>query len=139
MSSPASGPNHSCQELLQQLNTQPKILAYQNLESHSLMYGIDDTLLTSTDEALISKESALNESVAWYYITCPPENECVNGHHSCNTESEKCVDLADGFQCVCGKGYHPDENSQCIPICTQGTTNLKHLKCLVNTISYIMN
>jgi len=120
MSSPASGPNHSCQELLQHLNTEPKMAAYHNLESHDFIYGIDDALSLSTDVALLNKESTLNDSVAWYYITCPPENECVNGHHSCNPESEECVDLADGFHCVCGNGYQPDDNSQCIPICTQG-------------------
>jgi len=120
MSSPASGPNHSCQELLQHLNTEPKMAAYQNLESHDFIFGIDDAFSSSTDVALLNKESTLNDSVAWYYITCPPENECVNGHHSCNSESEECVDLADGFHCVCGNGYQPDDNSQCIPICTQG-------------------
>lgn len=125
MSSPASGPNHSCQELLLHFNTEPKMAAYQNLESHDFMYGIDDKLSSSTNVALFNKESALNNSVAWYYITCPPENECENGHHSCNPESEECVDLADGFHCVCGKGYQPDDNSQCIPICTQG--NYKQL------------
>lgn len=118
MSSPASGPNHSCEELLLHLNPEPKISAYRNLESRDFIYGIGDTL--STDVVVFNKESTLNESVAWYYVSCPPENECENSHHSCNPTSEECVDLADGFHCVCGKGYQPDDNSQCIPICTQG-------------------
>lgn len=119
MSSPAAGPNYSCQELLLQLNTEPKISPYRNLESHDLIYGTD-TLSLPTNVALINKEQTFNNSVAWYYITCPPENECENGHHSCNQESEECVDLLEGFHCVCGKGYQHDDKSQCIPICTQG-------------------
>lgn len=140
MSSPASGPNHSCQELLLQLNTEPKISAYQNLEPQDFIYGVDDSLSASTDIALLNKESPLNGSVAWYYITCPPENECINGHHSCNPESEECVDLADGFHCVCGKGYQPDDNSQCIPICTQGDTykiNLLIIDIIILHIVYM--
>lgn len=120
MSSPASGPNHSCQELLQQFNIEPKTSAHPSLESRDFMYRVDNNLPVSTNIALLNKESTINGSVAWYYISCPPENECVNGHHSCNPESEECVDLADGFHCVCGKGYQPDDNSQCVPICTQG-------------------
>ena len=30
--------------------------------------------------------------VRWYYDECPPEDECENGHHSCNSETESCVD-----------------------------------------------
>lgn len=127
MSSPSSGPNHSCQELLQHFNTEPKMSAYRNFESHDFIYGIDDTISSSTDITLVNKESTFNDTVAWYYITCPPENECENDHHSCNSESEECVDLADGFHCVCGKGYQPDANSQCIPICTQGNNKYKQL------------
>lgn len=124
MSSPASGPNHSCRELLQHLNNEPKISAYQNFESREFMYRIDDTI-SSTDVIVLNNESNFNDSIAWYYISCPPENECENGHHSCNPESEECVDLAEGFHCVCGKGYQSDDNFQCIPICTQGDINNK--------------
>lgn len=60
-----------------------------------------------------------NETFTWNYIRCPMENECINQHHNCNTKSEKCVDLAFGYECVCGEGYKLDGN-KCIPICTQG-------------------
>ncbi|PSN57394.1 Multiple epidermal growth factor-like domains protein 8 [Blattella germanica] len=56
---------------------------------------------------------------SWHYVKCPPENECVNNHHTCDNKSEQCVDLPEGFQCVCGKGYK-EEKSVCVPVCTQG-------------------
>lgn len=55
----------------------------------------------------------------WHYVKCPPENECENNHHSCAEESEVCVDLEEGFQCVCGQGYKPG-TSGCEPVCQQG-------------------
>jgi len=42
---------------------------------------------------------------SWHYVQCPPENECVNNHHTCDNISEQCVDLPEGFKCVCGQGY----------------------------------
>lgn len=42
---------------------------------------------------------------SWHYVRCPPENECENGHHTCSPKSEKCFDLDDGFECMCGEGY----------------------------------
>jgi len=42
---------------------------------------------------------------SWHYVKCPPENECVNNHHTCDNISEQCVDLPEGFKCVCGQGY----------------------------------
>ena len=28
----------------------------------------------------------------WNYLACPAENECLNGHHTCHSEVETCVD-----------------------------------------------
>lgn len=55
----------------------------------------------------------------WNYVRCPPENECLNNHHSCDKDREICVDLRDGFKCVCGKGYNSSEKG-CVPECSQG-------------------
>lgn len=32
----------------------------------------------------------------WSYLTCPPEDECSSGHHTCLLEGEMCVDLPAG-------------------------------------------
>lgn len=45
----------------------------------------------------------------WMFFTCPPENECTNGHHDCDIEREICVDLQEGFRCECREGYKHDE------------------------------
>lgn len=42
---------------------------------------------------------------SWHYVRCPPENECLNGHHTCSPKSEKCFDLDEGFECMCGDGF----------------------------------
>ncbi|XP_026680192.1 multiple epidermal growth factor-like domains protein 8 [Diaphorina citri] len=62
-----------------------------------------------------------NDSFSWNYVKCPPENECLNDHHTCDPQSEQCVDLADGFECVCGRGYNKsEEGGECVPVCSQG-------------------
>ncbi|XP_026667029.1 multiple epidermal growth factor-like domains protein 8 isoform X3 [Ceratina calcarata] len=65
---------------------------------------------------------------SWHYVRCPPENECTNGHHTCSPKSEKCFDLEEGFECMCGDGYKTETPSSynefgrkiCVPMCTQG-------------------
>lgn len=58
---------------------------------------------------------------SWNYLKCPTEDECENGHHNCDNLSEKCVDLHEGFKCICAEGYlSDDDNGECLPICTQG-------------------
>lgn len=79
----------------------------------------------STCDVLYAQEAEGNQelpetaSFSWHYVKCPPENECLNGHHSCDERSEECVDLPVGYQCICGKGYR-SEKSECIPVCKQG-------------------
>lgn len=60
-----------------------------------------------------------NSTYSWYYVKCPPENECLNNHHTCNPVSERCEDLEEGYECVCGLGYKAGPNG-CEPVCLQG-------------------
>lgn len=62
--------------------------------------------------------SPLDEFV-WYYVRCPPENECTNHHHNCDSKSQRCVDLMEGYECACGDGYKWD-GTKCAPVCSQG-------------------
>lgn len=55
----------------------------------------------------------------WNFLKCPPENECINFHHNCNETTETCVDLVDGFRCICADGYR-NLFETCSPICQQG-------------------
>ncbi|KAH7637514.1 multiple epidermal growth factor-like domains protein 8 [Dermatophagoides farinae] len=58
---------------------------------------------------------------SWHYIQSPPENECLNGHHTCDMKSQNCIDLDEGFMCQCKSGYRMYENNNiCKPICQQG-------------------
>lgn len=79
--------------------------------------------LHSTCRALYEERNKVelseNDTVSWHYVRCPPENECANGHHSCDPVSERCEDLPLGYECVCGPGYRAAGGS-CVPVCTQG-------------------
>lgn len=44
----------------------------------------------------------------WAFMSCPPENECLNGHHDCN-ETQNCNDLPHGYKCTCKNGYMLDK------------------------------
>ncbi len=44
---------------------------------------------------------------SWSFGSCPPENECLNNHHTCD-DSENCTDLSSGFKCECKAGYVRD-------------------------------
>lgn len=60
-----------------------------------------------------------NCTKSWNFLQCPPENECINDHHNCNSTTEKCLDLPHGFDCVCAEGYK-SVDGVCQPICNQG-------------------
>lgn len=60
-----------------------------------------------------------SDQFLWSYVKCPPENECVNEHHNCDTKSERCVDLLVGYECECADGFEAT-TEKCIPKCTQG-------------------
>ena len=63
--------------------------------------------------------SLVEKATTWNYQSCPAENECLNGHHSCDSHSERCLDRPDGFECVCSDGY-VSEGHVCRPVCSQG-------------------
>ncbi|XP_037982411.1 multiple epidermal growth factor-like domains protein 8 [Motacilla alba alba] len=59
----------------------------------------------------------------WAFLSCPPEDECENGHHTC-AASQVCRDLPDGFTCTCRAGYSADSRTgECRPVCRQGCAN----------------
>ncbi|XP_045596655.2 multiple epidermal growth factor-like domains protein 8 [Procambarus clarkii] len=58
--------------------------------------------------------------VSWHYDACPPEDECKNGHHTCNDKSQTCVDRPKEYECICAPGYNMTENGRCVPVCSQG-------------------
>lgn len=73
-----------------------------------------------------------HDEIVWNYVKCPPENECINGHHNCDSKSERCMDRMVGYECECADGFEPlstskgtnisivDTKKTCIPKCTQG-------------------
>ncbi|KAE8741134.1 hypothetical protein FOCC_FOCC013392 [Frankliniella occidentalis] len=91
-----------------------------------------EILPTTSAAPMIIQENDLNVTEAitqaslfsWHYVACPPENECENGHHTCDPVSEVCEDLTYGFQCKCGPGYRADraDRSACVPVqgCVRG-------------------
>ncbi|KAF7989739.1 hypothetical protein HCN44_008413 [Aphidius gifuensis] len=85
--------------------------------------------LNNINETLLFNDNNNNTNFSWHYVKCPRENECINGHHTCTKNSEKCVDLDDGFECTCGDGYKNEtsllSNNEfgkkiCVPMCIQG-------------------
>ncbi|XP_076283094.1 multiple EGF like domains 8 isoform X4 [Lasioglossum baleicum] len=85
--------------------------------------------LENPDNVTMLIPSASSKPVfSWHYVRCPPENECTNGHHTCSPKSEKCFDLVEGFECMCGDGYKTETPASfnefgrkiCVPMCTQG-------------------
>lgn len=79
-----------------------------------------DFFFQETDEP----SPQLNLTFDWHYVKCPPENECLNGHHTCAPESEVCVDLEEGFKCECGVGYKAG-NTGCEPVCPLGEQSVQ--------------
>ncbi|KAM6319723.1 LOW QUALITY PROTEIN: multiple epidermal growth factor-like domains protein 8, partial [Podargus strigoides] len=66
---------------------------------------------------------ACGAEAEWAFLSCPPEDECANGHHDCNA-TQDCRDLARGFRCACKSGYRLDNaTGLCRPVCEQGCVN----------------
>ncbi|PNI95458.1 MEGF8 isoform 3 [Pan troglodytes] len=60
---------------------------------------------------------------SWAFLSCPPEDECANGHHDCN-ETQNCHDQPHGYECSCKTGYTMDNmTGLCRPVCAQGCVN----------------
>ena len=71
---------------------------------------------------------------SWHFMTCPAENECRNDHHNCDPVTQKCINTADGYDCLCNEGYFENNSTgdsktgdpkkrKCEPICSQGCQN----------------
>lgn len=42
---------------------------------------------------------------SWAFSTCPTENECENGHDTCDRKTQDCYDTFTSFRCECKRGY----------------------------------
>ncbi|KAL8608233.1 hypothetical protein ACOMHN_016688 [Nucella lapillus] len=62
-------------------------------------------------------------NLKWAFSHCPTENECSNGHHTCDVETQDCFDDLTSFRCECKQGYIPMPNGRCEPVCHQGCTH----------------
>lgn len=63
--------------------------------------------------------------ISWVFVKCPPEDECKNSHHTCDSTTEQCVDTPESFKCICKPGYRK-RGHICEPVCNQGCV---HGKC----------
>ncbi|KAM8927354.1 multiple epidermal growth factor-like domains protein 8 [Pelodytes ibericus] len=78
--------------------------------------------LSGPTQAMLMEQCSATES-HWAFMSCPPENECLNEHHDCN-ETQNCSDLPLGFQCTCKKGYILHNiTGMCHPVCEHGCVN----------------
>ncbi|XP_033641193.1 multiple epidermal growth factor-like domains protein 8 [Asterias rubens] len=69
------------------------------------------------EESVTAAIKASRKPPVWSFIACPPENECLNGHHDCR-ENEDCNDTLTSFECNCKPGYYQeDEEAKCLPVC----------------------
>lgn len=57
----------------------------------------------------------------WAFTSCPPEDECNNGHTKCDPGKEICTDQANGYSCECRNGY---------------VMNERYLICSIQRVSY---
>ncbi|XP_078507442.1 multiple epidermal growth factor-like domains protein 8 isoform X2 [Lissotriton helveticus] len=67
--------------------------------------------------------SCRSPEMEWAFMSCPPENECLNDHHDCN-KTQNCNDMPQGYECTCKNGYTLDNvTGLCRPVCDQGCVN----------------
>lgn len=103
-------------------------LDYTRVLDRLVINGTQASQLSNRKLGIKSVSAIAEKSSSWHYQSCPPENECINGHHTCDSQSERCVDRSDGFACVCSDGYIFDAMASiCRPICSQGCV---HGDCL---------
>lgn len=87
-----------------------------------------DLQIYENNATMLVSKGANQRNFSWHYVRCPPENECLNGHHTCSPKSEKCFDLDEGFECMCGDGFKTETTwlsndlgrKTCVPTCVQG-------------------
>ena len=61
---------------------------------------------------------------SWNFRYCPAENECQNGHHDCDPQSQICIDTIEAYRCNCSNGYiESNEEGKCKPVCTKVNIN----------------
>jgi multipile epidermal growth factor-like domains protein 8 len=67
---------------------------------------------------------ALNTSLAWAVLQCPPLNECALGIANCSANAV-CIDLPNLFNCSClpgyravGTGFPGSAANPCLPVCS---------------------
>uniref|UniRef100_UPI00358F442D multiple epidermal growth factor-like domains protein 8 n=1 Tax=Myxine glutinosa TaxID=7769 RepID=UPI00358F442D len=84
---------------------------------HDEQCSIDEMLLHAYQN-MFGDNGFIGEAITlWAYKSCPPENECRSRHHNCD-ETEDCVDLIQGFRCICKAGYVFDSIiGKCKPVC----------------------
>ncbi|XP_072048547.1 multiple epidermal growth factor-like domains protein 8 [Amphiura filiformis] len=98
------------------------------------LHGPLDGLCTAQNVSLKyqSMPAAINSHIAslltaskpgtepdWTFVSCPPENECLNGHHDC-MENEDCHNTPESYECRCKPGYERQDvvTGVCKPVCT---------------------
>ncbi|GFS15989.1 multiple epidermal growth factor-like domains protein 8 [Elysia marginata] len=93
------------------------------------------TLLVSELHNFPEEKKPLDWKPNWAYHECPPENECGNGHHTCDVgKTQTCFDYEAGYACPCKTGYVKkmgDPSSckpHCNPRCVHGKC-VEHNKC----------
>lgn len=65
---------------------------------------------------------------------CEDVNECESGAHTCNADSEVCVNLDGNFECACNAGYEAiGETCQDLDECAAGLDNCEADEVCVNT------
>ena len=83
---------------------------------------IEGTLPENSVNTALGRHLPNKFETSWNFNTCPAENECLNGHHNCEPESEICLDQEHGFKCNCSTGYKrlskTNKHGQCSPVCS---------------------
>lgn len=98
-----------------------RALYYKQQAEISEHFGLNSSsvILANKNISDCSEDDTDCPTFSWHYVKCPPENECLNNHHTCDNKSEICVDALEGFTCICGPGYK-EERSTCVPVCSKG-------------------
>ncbi|GLH01298.1 Laminin subunit alpha [Gryllus bimaculatus] len=92
---------------------QHELLIFGTIRSESVIF-------TNTSASSENWSSGHDDfGFSYHYFKCPPENECLNNHHTCDVKSEQCVDQEEEYLCQCGQGYR-SEKGMCVPVCSQG-------------------
>ena len=71
-----------------------------------------------TQNGSLEVDSSADGISSWHFGECPLENECSNGHHSCDPVSQDCEDKDSGYTCHCKAGY-VEQDGSCKPVCQE--------------------